>query len=149
MPSKVQLCFYPCMCIIIYTYCPPWNQILTPPLYIHDRSSLQFHQLVFNLYYFLLIAGCGISTDLETCYTARIMALSIIPFIIVQSLKIFSSSSAERIVILIAIVVSTVFLFLYFFYQVLHSLLISFFSTRDYVSLMWILIVKVLSGAIS
>ncbi|XP_075671950.1 sodium/calcium exchanger NCL1-like isoform X2 [Castanea sativa] len=66
-----------------------------------------------------LLTGCGISTDLETCYTARIMALSIIPFIIVQSLKIFSSSSAERnIVILIAIVVSTVFLFLYFFYQI-------------------------------
>ncbi|KAL0001472.1 hypothetical protein SO802_015253 [Lithocarpus litseifolius] len=65
-----------------------------------------------------LLTGCGISTDLETCYTARIMALSIIPFIIVQSLKIFSSSSAERIVILIAIIVSTVFLFLYFFYQI-------------------------------
>ncbi|XP_065623901.1 sodium/calcium exchanger NCL1 isoform X2 [Quercus suber] len=65
-----------------------------------------------------LLTGCGISTDLETCYTARIMALSIIPFIIVQSLKIFSSSFAERIVILIAIVVSTVFLFLYFFYQI-------------------------------
>ena len=116
---------------------------------VYTWSSLQFHELVFTLYYFLLIVGCGISTDLEACYTARIMALSIIPFIIVQSLKIFSSSSAERIVILIAIVVSTVFLFLYFFYQVLHSLLISFFSTRDYVSLMWILIVKVLSGAIS
>ncbi|XP_050247780.1 sodium/calcium exchanger NCL1-like isoform X2 [Quercus robur] len=65
-----------------------------------------------------LLTGCGISTDLETCYTARIMALSVIPFIIVQSLKIFSSSSAERIVILIAIVVSTVFLFLYFSYQI-------------------------------
>uniref|UniRef100_A0A7N2M9E9 EF-hand domain-containing protein n=1 Tax=Quercus lobata TaxID=97700 RepID=A0A7N2M9E9_QUELO len=64
------------------------------------------------------VTRCGISTDLETCYTARIMALSIIPFIIVQSLKIFSSSSAERIVILIAIVVSTVFLFLYFSYQI-------------------------------
>ncbi|KAK9265345.1 hypothetical protein L1049_027214 [Liquidambar formosana] len=59
----------------------------------------------------------GISTDLETSYTARIMVLSVIPFIIIQIPKIFPSSTVQNIVTLVALFVSVVFLLLYFFYQ--------------------------------
>ncbi|KAK9269651.1 hypothetical protein L1049_001429 [Liquidambar formosana] len=63
------------------------------------------------------LTGSGISTDLETSYTARIMVLSVIPFIIIQIPKIFPSSTVQNIVTLVALFVSAVFLLLYFFYQ--------------------------------
>ena len=63
--------------------------------------------------------GSGIATDEETGYMARIMGLSIIPFIIIQITIFFQLSSGERVVILITLVVSLIFLLLYFIYQVL------------------------------
>ncbi|XP_059661463.1 sodium/calcium exchanger NCL2-like [Cornus florida] len=64
------------------------------------------------------LTGYGISTDSETTYMARIMVLSVIPFIIIQIPLVFGlSSSAERVVIITSLVVSVVFLLLYFFYQ--------------------------------
>jgi uncharacterized membrane protein len=60
------------------------------------------------------------------------MALSVIPFIIVEFIKIFSSSFGERIVILISLVVSSIFLFLYFIYQVFH-LSLSLCNTEHYI----------------
>ena len=63
--------------------------------------------------------GYGITTDGETRYTARIMVLSLIPFIIIQIPKVFNlSSTGEHIFIIITLVISFVFLFLYFIYQV-------------------------------
>ncbi|OMO74857.1 Calcium-binding EF-hand [Corchorus capsularis] len=59
----------------------------------------------------------GITTDQETTYTARIMVFSVIPFIIIQVLDFFTSSSAEQPVILITLTISVVFLLSYFFYQ--------------------------------
>lgn len=60
----------------------------------------------------------GVTTDLETSYTARIMGLSVIPFLILQVPKIFSSNSGEYLTILSSLVVSVVSLLIYFFYQI-------------------------------
>ncbi|OVA04264.1 EF-hand domain [Macleaya cordata] len=65
------------------------------------------------------LTGYGITTDLETSYTARIMVLSVLPFIIVQVPEIILKlSSRRRIVIMFTLVVSVVFLLFYFIYQV-------------------------------
>ncbi|RVW42927.1 Sodium/calcium exchanger NCL1 [Vitis vinifera] len=63
-------------------------------------------------------AGSGIATDEETGYMARIMGLSIIPFIIIQITIFFQLSYGERVVILITLIVSLIFLLLYFIYQI-------------------------------
>lgn len=60
----------------------------------------------------------GVTTDLETSYTARIMGLSVLPFLILQIPKIFNSNSGEYLTILISLVVSVASLLIYFFYQV-------------------------------
>lgn len=60
----------------------------------------------------------GVTTDLETSYTARIMGLSVIPFLILQVPKIFNSNSGEHLTILTSLVVSVVSLLIYFFYQI-------------------------------
>lgn len=77
--------------------------------------------------YFLLFSefiGCGITIDSETSILSRIMIFSVIPFLIMQIANIFHSSSAEKISILIALGVSTIFLLLYFIYQV-HTFMIN------------------------
>ncbi|KAL5699702.1 hypothetical protein ACHQM5_030569 [Ranunculus cassubicifolius] len=61
--------------------------------------------------------GTGITTDLETRYTARILILSTLPFIIAQLSHVFGSSSGS-LATLIALLVSLTFLLLYCFYQV-------------------------------
>ncbi|RVW79138.1 Sodium/calcium exchanger NCL2 [Vitis vinifera] len=65
-----------------------------------------------------VIWGYGVRTDDATRYTARIMILSMIPFLILQLAKLINSSSGIRVVILISLLVTLVFLFLYCFYQV-------------------------------
>ncbi|KAL5729969.1 hypothetical protein ACHQM5_002856 [Ranunculus cassubicifolius] len=62
--------------------------------------------------------GSGITTDTETRYTARIMLLSVIPFIIAQLPHVLGSSSSGSLATLIALIVSVSFLFIYCFYQV-------------------------------
>ncbi|CAN4117691.1 unnamed protein product [Withania somnifera] len=63
--------------------------------------------------------GAGLVTDLETCYTARIMVLSVIPFIIILVPTVLHlSASPERIFIILCLVVSIVLLLSYFFYQI-------------------------------
>ncbi|KAK3030268.1 hypothetical protein RJ639_039851 [Escallonia herrerae] len=74
------------------------------------------------------LTDAGIITDMETSTTeknketsttARIMALSVVPFIIILVPKIFHLSySLQRITIIFALCVSLVFLILYFIYQV-------------------------------
>ncbi|XP_052178502.1 sodium/calcium exchanger NCL1-like isoform X2 [Diospyros lotus] len=65
------------------------------------------------------LTGYGITTDLETSYTARIMVLSLVPFLIIQIPKVFQlSSSGQRVFIMITLVTSVAFLLLYFFYQI-------------------------------
>lgn len=87
---------------------------------------LQIH-LIFIFYWFI---GCGITTDQEASYTARIMVISVTPFLIIQLLKFIPSSSGKLSVILIALTISIVLLLLYFFYQVWYE--ISQFNYKHY-----------------
>ncbi|PRQ29082.1 putative EF-hand domain pair protein [Rosa chinensis] len=59
-----------------------------------------------------------VTTDAETSCTARIMMVSLIPFLILQVAKVLNSTSGIRIVILISLLVSFAFLVAYCIYQV-------------------------------
>lgn len=62
--------------------------------------------------------GSGISTDLQTSYAARIMVISIVPFIIVQLPKIFKFPSGQRLAILFALIASVALVLSYCLYQI-------------------------------
>lgn len=66
----------------------------------------------------LLTVDTGVKIDKETRYTAGIMLLSLIPYIIVQLADIFKAMFGSHVVILIALIVSSASLLLYFAYQV-------------------------------
>ncbi|KAJ7948715.1 Calcium-binding EF-hand [Quillaja saponaria] len=60
----------------------------------------------------------GVSTDIWTSYAARIMVLSVLPFVIVQLLQVLHSTSARHLAVLIALVISISLLITYCLYQV-------------------------------
>ncbi|KAK3039918.1 hypothetical protein RJ639_027753 [Escallonia herrerae] len=60
----------------------------------------------------------GVTTDIQTSYTARIMMLSMVPFLILQLAKIMNSSLGTQVAVLVALAVTLVLLFAYIFYQV-------------------------------
>ncbi|KAE8677796.1 Sodium/calcium exchanger family protein / calcium-binding EF hand family protein isoform 2 [Hibiscus syriacus] len=60
----------------------------------------------------------GVSTDIWTCYAARIMAISVIPFVIVQLPQALNSTSGRHLAVLIALIVSVSMLVSYCAYQV-------------------------------
>ncbi|MBA0848799.1 hypothetical protein Goshw_007366 [Gossypium schwendimanii] len=60
----------------------------------------------------------GVSTDIWTCYAARIMAISVIPFLIVQLPQALSSTSGRHLAVLIALIISLLMLISYCVYQV-------------------------------
>ncbi|KAK9150441.1 hypothetical protein Syun_008750 [Stephania yunnanensis] len=62
--------------------------------------------------------GSGVSTDIWTSYAARIMTISVIPFIIVQLPQILHSSSGRHLAVLVALIVAVVLLISYCLYQV-------------------------------
>ncbi|KAL3821233.1 hypothetical protein ACJIZ3_007138 [Penstemon smallii] len=64
------------------------------------------------------LTGSGISTDIWTSYAGIIMAISVIPFIIVQLPQILNIDSGRHLVVLIALIVSVSFLISYCLYQV-------------------------------
>ncbi|XP_052178790.1 sodium/calcium exchanger NCL-like isoform X2 [Diospyros lotus] len=64
------------------------------------------------------LTGSGVSTDIWTKYAARIMAISIIPFLVVQLPQIMNSTSGRHLAILIALIVSLLLLVSYCLYQV-------------------------------
>ncbi|XP_011096402.1 uncharacterized protein LOC105175605 isoform X2 [Sesamum indicum] len=64
------------------------------------------------------LKGFGIVTDVETSYTARIMLIALVPFLILLLAKVFNSLSGRRVIILIALIVTFVLLFAYIFYQI-------------------------------
>ncbi|KAE7995797.1 hypothetical protein FH972_000564 [Carpinus fangiana] len=66
----------------------------------------------------VLVLGYGVSTDVETYYTARLMIVSMIPFLLLQLTKVLNSSSGTRIVVLVSLLVTLSFLFVYCTYQV-------------------------------
>ncbi|GFY91921.1 hypothetical protein Acr_08g0003170 [Actinidia rufa] len=66
----------------------------------------------------LVVLKSGVTTDKETSVTAGIMLLSLIPFLILQLSAIINTSSGDRKVILIALIVSISGLLAYFAYQI-------------------------------
>ncbi|KAL8468161.1 hypothetical protein ACS0TY_031414 [Phlomoides rotata] len=64
------------------------------------------------------LKGVGVVTDVETSYTARIMAITLIPFLIILLAKAFTSSSGKRVVMLIALIITVVLLFAFILYQI-------------------------------
>ncbi|URD82314.1 calcium-binding EF hand family protein [Musa troglodytarum] len=75
--------------------------------------------------------GSGVSTDLQTSNAARIMAISIIPFVIVQMLRVFSFPSGQHLAVLLSFIVATVLLVSYCLYQVSIVSFIRLFHRLD------------------
>jgi hydroxymethylpyrimidine/phosphomethylpyrimidine kinase len=69
------------------------------------------------------VAGTGITTDVQTSYAARIMGLSVIPFIIAQFPKMLKTHHGQRLAMLLALIVSFLLVLSYCLYQVnkIHS----------------------------
>lgn len=61
----------------------------------------------------------GVVTDIETSYTARIMLISLVPFLILIFAIIFNSTSGRRAIILVALIVTVALLVAYVVYQVI------------------------------
>ncbi|XP_054815824.1 sodium/calcium exchanger NCL-like [Prosopis cineraria] len=64
------------------------------------------------------LTGSGVSTDIWTSYAAMIMAISILPFLIVQLPQILNSTSGRHLAVLIALIVSLSLLIAYCLYQI-------------------------------
>ncbi|KAL6999586.1 hypothetical protein U1Q18_000745 [Sarracenia purpurea var. burkii] len=64
------------------------------------------------------LTGSGVSTDIFTSYSARIMAVSVIPFLVVQLPQVMHSTSGRHLAILIGLIVSLLLLVSYCLYQV-------------------------------
>ncbi|XP_062218736.1 sodium/calcium exchanger NCL2-like [Phragmites australis] len=62
--------------------------------------------------------GSGVSTDLPTSYAARIMAISVLPFIIVQIPKIFKLHSGHRFTLLLGLIAAALLVLAYCLYQI-------------------------------
>lgn len=67
---------------------------------------------------FLVFSGSGVSTDIWASYAARIMVISVIPFIIVQISQVLHTTSQARLTVLISLIVSLSLLLSYCLYQV-------------------------------
>ncbi|XP_022892397.1 sodium/calcium exchanger NCL2-like isoform X2 [Olea europaea var. sylvestris] len=72
---------------------------------------------VFNL---TVMWDTGVTIDKKTCYTAGIMLLSLIPYILVHLTNVFNTTFEKRLVILIVIILSTLLLLSYFVYQIFY-----------------------------
>ncbi|KAK7401787.1 hypothetical protein VNO78_13556 [Psophocarpus tetragonolobus] len=64
------------------------------------------------------LTGSGVSTDIWTSYAARIMVISVLPFVIVQFPQILNSTSGRHLAVLIALIVSISLLVAYCLYQI-------------------------------
>ncbi|PON45678.1 Parvalbumin [Parasponia andersonii] len=64
------------------------------------------------------LTGSGVSTDIWTSYAARIMAVSILPFVIVQLPELLNSATGRHLAVLIALIFSVFLLISYCLYQV-------------------------------
>ncbi|CAI9787723.1 unnamed protein product [Fraxinus pennsylvanica] len=64
------------------------------------------------------LTGSGVSTDIWTSYAGIIMALSVIPFVVVQISSILHSYSGRHLTVLIALILSVSLLISYCLYQV-------------------------------
>ncbi|WJZ99134.1 hypothetical protein VitviT2T_017603 [Vitis vinifera] len=66
------------------------------------------------------LAGSAISTDIRASYTARIMVISVMPFIIVQLAQVLHTSSQICFAIFISLIISVSLLLAYCLHQVFH-----------------------------
>ncbi|XP_071714859.1 sodium/calcium exchanger NCL1-like [Rutidosis leptorrhynchoides] len=64
------------------------------------------------------LTAYGVTTDIETSYTARLLLISMIPFFILQLPKIINSDSVTRVIVIIALIISLSFFFAYIVYQI-------------------------------
>ncbi|KAI8558520.1 hypothetical protein RHMOL_Rhmol04G0100800 [Rhododendron molle] len=64
------------------------------------------------------LTGSGVSTDIWTTYAARIMVLSVTPFVIVQLPQVLNTTAESRLFILTALILSIALLISYCLYQV-------------------------------
>ncbi|XP_024980650.1 sodium/calcium exchanger NCL-like [Cynara cardunculus var. scolymus] len=64
------------------------------------------------------LMGSGVSTDIWTSYSAMIMAVSVLPFIVVQFPQILHSTSGRHTAVLLALILSISLLIAYCLYQV-------------------------------
>ncbi|KAI4333602.1 hypothetical protein L6164_018386 [Bauhinia variegata] len=64
------------------------------------------------------LTGSGVSTDIWTSYAARIMVVSVLPFLIVQLPQLLDSTSGRHLAVLIALIVSLALLIIYCLYQI-------------------------------
>lgn len=85
-------------------------------------DSEHFNEIAnFLIRNFILDIGSGVSTDIWTCYAARIMAVSVIPFVVVQLPLVLKINSGRHVAVLIALIVSVLMLIAYCVYQVTAS----------------------------
>lgn len=80
-------------------------------------------------------AGYGVTFDVETSKTARIMLISLIPFLILQLAKIINSPSGIHVVVLVSLIVTIGLLLVYFIYQVYKCIYIKLTSIGSIVKL--------------
>lgn len=73
------------------------------------------------------------STDVWTCYAAIIMAVSVIPFIIVQFPQVLHSKSGRHLAVLIALIVSVSLMISYCLYQVIFIWMTEFCLNNKYI----------------
>ncbi|KDP31770.1 hypothetical protein JCGZ_12231 [Jatropha curcas] len=66
------------------------------------------------------LTGSGVTTDIGTSYAARIMVISVIPFIIAQLPQILHKTSQSHLAVLVSLIVSPALLFCYSLYQILQ-----------------------------
>lgn len=81
----------------------------------------------------------GVSTDIWTSYAARIMVISVFPFLIVQLPQMLNSTSGRHLAVLIALIISVSMFIIYCLYQVLF-LFLSLFSlqfTQNFIFIFW------------
>lgn len=68
--------------------------------------------------FFKKLTAYGLTTDTETSTTARIMLVSMIPFLILQLPRIINSASATRVIVLIALIIVCCFFIANIVYQI-------------------------------
>ncbi|KAL3820378.1 hypothetical protein ACJIZ3_006283 [Penstemon smallii] len=68
----------------------------------------------------VVLKDTGVTIDRETQITAGIMLLSLIPYVIMQLNDTLNTSSESRVLILIALIVSSLSLISYFVYQIMN-----------------------------
>ncbi|KAI7730977.1 hypothetical protein M8C21_006826 [Ambrosia artemisiifolia] len=64
------------------------------------------------------LTAYGLTTDTETSYTARLMLVSMIPFLILQLPQIINSASVTRVIVLLTLIISLGFFIAYAVYQI-------------------------------